>query len=251
MAEIDYEAEYNARAAVPEHPAIFERWARDAAAYRAGRPCTLGVAYGGSPRQAFDLFPADGPAMAMFVHGGWWRAMDRAMFSHMARGLNARGVSVAVAGYDLCPEVSIAAIVEQIRRACAFLGRRVVVFGHSAGGHLAACVSGEVAAGYAISGLFDLMPLLAVSMNQDWRLDAAEARALSPIHRPPPMLFDAVVGALESDEFKRQSRALASAWGARYTEIAGANHFTVLDPLADPQSAMVARLAEICARTVS
>jgi arylformamidase len=251
MSEVDLEAGYDARARVPEHPAIFARWLREAAAYRAGRACTPDLVYGDGPGQALDLFAAGGGARALFVHGGWWRAMDRKHFSHMARGLNLRGIGVAVAGYDLCPKVSIAEIERQIRRACRFLGGRIVVFGHSAGGHLAACVANEVAAGYAISGLFDLEPLVGLSMNADWRLDAAQARALSPVHRPAPASFDAVVGALESDAFKRQSLLLAEKWGARYEEIEGANHFTVLDPLADPHSAMVARLADICARTAS
>ena len=90
-------------------------------------------------------------------------------------------------------------------------------------------------------------------MNRDWKLDAGEARALSPVHwtLPDGVIFDAVVGALESDEFKRQSRMLAEAWDARYEEIPGANHFSVLGPLSDPDSAMVARLREICARTTS
>lgn len=264
----DYEAEFNARAQVPEHPAIFARWARDAALYRAGHGrAELGLAYGDSERQAMDLFPADGPALALFLHGGWWRAMDRSFFSHMARGLNAHGTSVAVASYDLCPHVSIGEIVEQIRRACLFLwrrtGKRIVVYGHSAGGHLAAAMATTdwtsrgapadlIAAGTAISGVFDLVPLICVSMNADFKLDESTARALSPLHGPVcGVTFDCVVGALESNAFHRQSRALADRWGARFEEIAGANHFTVLDPLADPASAMVARLAEICARSIA
>ena len=124
------------------------------------------------------------------------------------------------------------------------------MIGHSAGGHLAAMTAATlrevVTGGYAISGAFDLLPLLNVSENADWRLDAASARALSPIHLAPPRVFDAVVGARESSEFRRQSRALSEAWGARYEEVAGANHFTVLDGLSDPDSAMVARIVEIC-----
>jgi arylformamidase len=257
----DYEAEFNARAQVPEHPAIFARWARDAALYRTGHGgAELDLSYGGSARQALDVFPASGPALALFLHGGWWRAMDRSYFSHMARGLNARGVSVAVAGYDLCPQVTIGEIVKQIRRACLHLaqrtGRRIVVYGHSAGGHLAAAMAATqpdiVAAGYAISGVFDLVPLLGVSMNADFRLDGETAHALSPLSWPAPSVpFDCVVGALESNEFRRQSRALGEHWGARYAEIAGANHFTVLDPLTDPDSAMVARLSGICARSIA
>jgi arylformamidase len=143
------------------------------------------------------------------------------------------------------------------------------VYGHSAGGHLAATMvgtdwpalypkapAGLVPAGYSISGLFDLAPLIHTGMNQDLRLDADSARAASPLFWPlvPGRVFDAVAGALESGEFRRQSQALAKTWqqgGARtrYEEIAGANHFTVIDPLADPQSAMAARVAEL-ARTV-
>jgi arylformamidase len=278
MAAIDYEAEYNVRARVPEHPEIFVRWARDAEDYRAetlkrGR-AELGLSYGDTPRQTLDLFrpqAGDPAALAIFVHGGYWRALDPSYFSHMARGLNGRGVAVAVAGYDLCPIVTISDIIEQIRRACLFLlqrfGRRMLVYGHSAGGHLtAAMVASDwqslypkapadlVPAGYAISGLFDLAPLTGLSMNQDLRLDAAEARRVSPLFWPlaPGRVLDAVVGDAESDEFKRQSRTVTQAWRqgnaqTRYEELPG-NHFTVLAPLADPASAMVARIAELAQR---
>jgi len=273
MAEIDLEAEYDTRAMVPEHPEILAGWARDAAAYRAemGARAELGLVYGTSPRQTVDLFAplVDGP-LALFIHGGWWRTFDPSWFSHMARGLNARGITVALAGYDLCPQVSIAAIVGQMRKACLFLrqrtGRRMLVFGHSAGGHLAAAMVATdwkargapadlVPAGYAISGLFDLTRLLGVPVNADLGLDAASAQVLSPLHWPPPSgtTFDAVVGELESSEFKRQSRALAQTWNergaaTRYEELPG-NHFTVIAPLADPESAMVQRLTELAMRT--
>ena len=276
MAAIDYEAEYNNRARVPEHEDIFARWAWEAENYRAealksGRS-QLGLCYGDTPRQFLDLFqPATEQAapLALFVHGGWWRSLDPSMFSQMARGLNAHGVAVAVAGYDLCPIVSIASIIAQIRRACAFLWqrqrRRIFIYGHSAGGHLAAAMVATdwaafypkapadlVPAGYSISGVFDLAPLLGISLNQDLRLDAASAREASPLFWPLPAgrSFDAVVGGLESSEFKRQSQSLAQTWrqngaATRYEEIAGTNHFTVIDPLADPRSAMTARLAEM------
>jgi arylformamidase len=277
MATIDYEAEYNNRARVPEHAEIFARWIRDAELYRAdtlkdGR-AELGLAYGDTPRQYLDLFHAQAGAgaaapLALFIHGGYWRSLDPSMFSHMARGLNARGITVAVAGYDLCPVVTIADIVEQMRRACLFLWQRLdrpmFVVGHSAGGHLAAALVGTdwpslypkapadlTPSGYAISGLYDLTPLLGVSANQDLRLTAESARAVSPSFWPllRARTLDSVVGALESSEFRRQSQLIVQAWqGAgkmRYEEIAGTNHFTVCDPLTDPQSAMVARIAEL------
>lgn len=274
---VDYEKEYDNRARVPEHPQIFARWDHDAKAYRdAAKSAELGLKYGPSPRQTVDFFPAkdddrDTP-MAMFIHGGWWRSLSPVSFSQMAKGLNARGVSVAVVGYDLCPAVSIATIIEQMRTACVTLWRqhkrRITVYGHSAGGHLTACLVAQswkvfasdapddlVPAGYAISGVFDLMPMTKVSQNQDLRLDETEARRVSPLHWkvPPGRILDAAVGGIESDEFLRQSRTIADEWGrrgveTRYEAIAGANHFTVLDPLTDPDSAMTRRIADLAAR---
>ena len=276
MAAIDYEAEYNNRARVPEHAEIFARWTRDAEFYRAdtlkqGR-AELGLAYGDTPRQYLDLFHAQAGAaapLALFIHGGYWRSLDPSMFSHMARGLNARGITVAVVGYDLCPIVTIADIIEQMRRACLFLWQRLnrpmFVIGHSAGGHLAAAMVGTdwpslypkapadlTPAGYAISGLYDLTPLLGVSTNQDLRLTAESARAslagilagrgpAAPWMRSSARSNRASSGARASSSCRR-GRARRK---TRYEEIAGTNHFTVFDPLTDPQSAMVARIAEL------
>jgi arylformamidase len=276
---IDYEAEYNNRARVPEHPEIFARWAREAEDYRAEamkeRRAELGLSYGSSLRQFIDLFSARHAVtapLALFIHGGYWRSLDPSLFSHMARGLNAHDVTVAVVGYDLCPEVTIAEIIEQIRHACLFLwlrtGQRMMIYGHSAGGHLAATMLATewqarypkappdlVPAAYSISGLFDLAPLVSIPMAQDLRLDESEARSVSPLFWPAPKgrPFDAVVGALESSEFLRQSRTIADSWGkagaqTRYEAIPGTNHFTVIDALAGPQSAMVGRLAELARR---
>jgi arylformamidase len=275
MAAVDYEFDYNLRARVPDHMEIFARWARDAELYRAEMlkrdRAELGLSYGDTPRQIVDLFLPDtgeNAPLALFIHGGYWRAMDPSSSSHMARGLNAHGVAVAVVGYDLCPNVTIADIIEQIRRACIFLwqrfARRVLVSGHSAGGHLAAAMVATdwgrlypkapadlVPAGYAISGIFDLAPLVGLPMNQDLKLDATEARRLSPLFWPVPpgRALDAVVGDLETKEFKRQSQTVAQVWrqakaDTRYQEFPG-HHYTVIEALADPQSAMVARLAEL------
>src|SRR5271156_2510801 len=260
VAGVDYEAEYDNRARVPEFAEIFARWAWEAENYRAamleaGR-AQLGVSYGDTPRQFVDLFlPEAGESapLAIFVHGGWWRSLDASMFSQMARGPNAHGVVVAVAGYDLCPNVAIADIIEQIRRACLFMWQRynrpMLLVGHSAGGHLTSAMVATdwpalypkapadlVPAGYAISGVFDLAPLVGISVNQDLKLDAAAARNDSPLYWPirPGRVFDAVCGGLESDEIKRQSHKLAETWGkggaaTRSGEIAGTNHFTVID----------------------
>jgi arylformamidase len=278
MPDLDLETEYSPRLTIADHAQIFARWARAAEDYRAemlkAGKAELGFCYGDSARQFIDLFlPAAGEAapLAMFIHGGYWRAMDPSFHSHMARGLNERGFAVAVVGYDLCPIVTIADIIEQIRRACASLwqrfNRRMLVLGHSAGGHLTAAMvatdwqklwpkvpSDLVPVGYAISGVFDLAPLVKTSMNQDFRLDDDEARRISPIlwTVPPGRTLDAAVGEEESSEFKRQSRSMADVWRAakaetRYAELPG-NHFTVIDALADPNNAMVARIAEVAGR---
>jgi arylformamidase len=274
---IDYDAEYNNRALVPEHPEILGRMAKAAAAYRAesvaNKRADLNVSYGPSARQIVDIFRSDvgGAApLAVFIHGGYWRALEPAAFSQVAAGLNARGVTVALAGYDLCPRVTIAQIVDEMRQACLFLwrrfGKRMLVFGHSAGGHLAAAMLATdwqrlgapadlVPSAMAISGLFDLSPMIATAMNVDFKLDDAEARRLSPLYWPAPKgrVFDAVVGGAESNEFLRQSRTICDTWGkasvtTRFEAVANANHFTVIEPLADKDSSMVKRLVELLPR---
>jgi arylformamidase len=277
---IDWEVEYNNRARVPGHPQIFERWTRDGAAYRneatkEGR-AELGLKYGPSPRQTIDLFKpkggGDGP-LALFIHGGYWRSLEPSQFSQMARGMNAHGITVAVSGYDLVPKVSIGQIVEQTQAACLYLWKRlnksIMVSGHSAGGHLAACMVAtdwkKLDAGapadlaptaYAISGLYDLAPILHLSGNADFKLDAAEARRISPLFWPlvRGKVLDAVVGGNESSEFLRQSKIVADDWrerGAitRYEAIPGLNHFTVCDPMTDANSAMTKRLVELAKKT--
>ena len=277
---IDYEVEYNTRARVPEHPQIFERWQRDGAAYRGeakaeGR-AELGLRYGATERQYIDLFlPKGGAAnapLALFIHSGYWRSLDPSMFSQMARGMNAHGVAVAVSGYDLVPQVSIADIMAQTQRACLYLwkkfGKRITVSGHSAGGHLAACMVATdwkkldpaapadlVRAAYAISGLFDLTVLTHLANNAEFKLTEASAKAISPLFWPAPSgkVLDAVVGGIESSEFLRQSRIIADAWAmgneTRYEAVPGMNHFTVCDAMMDPESAMTRRLVELSKRT--
>ena len=264
---MNMQAEYDNRAKVPECGAIMAGWQRDAAAFRAAHAeSELDLAYGPTPRQALDLFwPAAGrdAPLAMFIHGGYWQALDKWWCSHLAAGLLAHGVAVAMPSYDLCPEVSLATIVDQVRTAAAFLarrhGRQLMAMGHSAGGHLAAMLMatdwrahelppGTVSAGLPISGLFDLRPLLATTVNAGLRLDEAEAARLSPVRLPAPggRLF-AVVGGEEGLEYERQTRAIASAWRGDWDVVGGANHFTIVAPLTDPGSAMVRRALDLLA----
>jgi len=272
---IDYEVEYNNRARVPENPQLMAGWARDAAAYREKHPPQL-IRYGSAPRHVVDFFPGQGQdngkaPVVVFIHGGYWQALDGSAFSHLAGGLNAHGVGFAIPTYDLCPHVTVGKIIDEMRSAMRELARirhGLVVSGHSAGGHLAACMlatdwarfdsalpSDVVTSAYAISGLFDLEPLVATSINSALGLDAASARAASPLFWKPPARgsLDAVVGELESAEYLRQSRTIVEKWGSaglatRFGTVAAANHFTAIAPLADPGSLMTLRLKELAGR---
>jgi arylformamidase len=270
-ATVDYEVEYNNRARVPEHPSLFAAWAKDAAAYRA-RHAPRSISYGTGARNMIDFFPGDddGPIL-VFIHGGYWQSLDGSSFSHLAGGLNAHGISVAIPSYDLCPGVTVEDIIQQMRaasRELARLGRSLVISGHSAGGHLAACLLAThwpafdaslpedlIVAAYAISGLFDLGPLVETSINSALGLDHAAARAASPLFWKVPLRgsLDAVVGENESAEYFRHSRTIVERWGAvgvtpQFGVVPNANHFTAIAPLADPQSPMVLRLKELAGR---
>jgi arylformamidase len=268
---VDYEVEYNNRARVPENPALIAGWASDAAAYRA-QHAPRAMSYGPGARHSIDLFAGngDGP-IVVFIHGGYWQALDGSFFSHCARGLNAHGISVAIPSYDLCPAVTVEEIIRQMQaatRELARLGRPLVISGHSAGGQLAACLLATdwsaldaplpadfILAAYAISGLFDLVPLVGTTINNALRLDAEAARAASPLfwNVPSRGSLDAVVGENESAEYFRQSKTVVERWGAaglemRFGVVPAANHFTAIAPLADPVSPMVGRLRELARR---
>jgi len=262
---MDAEVEYNNRARVADSAQRIAGWARDAAQFRAMVPAAeLGLAYGPGEREKLDLFrPALGEAcpIALFIHGGYWQALDRSYCSHLARGLLAHGVAVAIPSYALCPEVPLGRIVAQLQAATAFLhrrgARRVFAFGHSAGGQLAALMMATrwqafdaalparlVTGILPISGVFELEPLLATSLNTALGLDAGTARAYSPRWLAPPGgALHAVVGGEESPEFLRQTRDFAAAWGGTAEIMQGRNHFTVLDPLVNPQSPLTRRAA--------
>lgn len=265
------EREYNLRAAFPDHPQWFARWAADSERARASLRVVRDVRYGTGPKQTVDLFPAGRPRGALlFIHGGYWRALDKDEHSFVAPPFVAGEIGVAVVNYDLCPGVPIVRIAEQCRQAVDWLTRegeghgvpaqRLVVGGHSAGGHLTAMMfatdwkargtSGDcMVGGVSISGVFDLEPLVGVSFNSDLRLDAQSAREVSPVHLEPrvqaPLLLAA--GADETSEFIRQSRSLWQRWPRCRPRardgpllIPGKHHFSVLTEFADPQSELFA-----------
>jgi arylformamidase len=275
---IDYSADYNNRAHVTDFPQIVAQWQKDGAAFteamtEQGR-AELDIRYGPTARQYIDLYKGEGDGpLAMFIHGGYWRALSPKEHSHFARGLTERGVIVAVAGYDLTPQVSIAQIIDQMRAAALFLwkrfGKRITVYGHSAGGHLTACMiatdwkaldpsapSDLVALGSAISGVFDLTKLVHTDMNAEFKLDDKSAHDGSPLFWPAPKgcVMDVIVGANELPEFVRLSKVMTETWGkagveTRYEAVPGKHHFNVVDGFTDPNSAMTERLHTLCQRT--
>lgn len=275
------EREYNARAAIPDHPQIFARWAEQAAATRRLRACLVDLPYGESSAEKLDFFPArsDNAPLFAFIHGGYWRSLDKSDFSWIAPPLVNHGIAVALLNYGLAPKTSLEDIVRQTLRALAWLYRnadrygfdpeRIYVSGHSAGGHLTAMTMAAlwdvyapdlprnlVKGGLAISGLYDLEPLAhAPFVNVDLKLDARRARKLSPAYLPPATrapLYTAV-GALESGEFRRQNALIAERWPQNFVRdvpMPGCNHLTVCDELANPASPLFDAAIELVRRRV-
>jgi arylformamidase len=264
-----HDQQYNARAMIPDHEQIFERGAMRSAEARANLRCHLDIAYGASPAEKLDVFPAEGKseALLVFIHGGYWRSRDKSDFSYLAPAFVGRGVTLALPNYGLCPKVGIEDIVKQNLLAIAWLWHhgarygvnpgRLYVAGHSAGGHLTAMMLAArwstympelpfnlVKGGLAISGIYDLEPLVhAPFVNQDLKLDQALARRLSPANLPPATIAPlyTAVGGDESDEFKRQNALIARNWKNAFAgdiPMPGCNHLTVLEKLAYPDSAL-------------
>jgi arylformamidase len=263
--------EYNNRLLVPEHPQFFSRWAGASARARSTMTCYLHRRYGDMPGETIDIFPArkgDGTCM-MFIHGGYWRSLDKSDFSFLAPAWVDAGVSLAVVNYDLCPNVTIEEIVREMLRASRWLWLhaeeygmdqdRLYVSGHSAGGHLAAmliCALWPVfdsqlpkdlwKGGLAVSGVYDLRPLVNVDwLNEDLRLDEAAALKVSPAFLPPATRAPVMtcVGGSESSEFRRQNALLAERWRAAFAgdiPMPGRHHFSVVDALAEQSSALSA-----------
>lgn len=245
-------------------------WVQPAQAYRdelqARGRATLDIGYGERPRNRFDLFlPAGKPSgLVVFVHGGFWRALDKSFWSHLARGAVEGGYAVAMPSYTLCPAVRIADITREIaaaiERMASMVDGPLLLTGHSAGGHLVtrmvsatsplpANVLARIRNTVSISGLHDLRPMLRTAMNGDLRIDAAEAQAESPalLEPLPNTRLTCWVGSAERPEFIRQNALLANIWtglGAqtRTIEEPGRHHFNVIDGLADPDHPIVQAL---------
>jgi arylformamidase len=260
-----FDTQYNNLARIADSRDIIERWKRASALARDRASRRLDLAYGGGPSETLDLFPtprARAPVL-VFIHGGYWRALDKSDHSFVAPCFVADGALVVVPNYALCPSVGIDQIFDQMCRAVAWVYRnaalyggdpeRIVVAGHSAGGQLAAMLlqhdwaslSGVLPArlvkgAMSLSGLHDLEPIRQTPfLQQVLQLTPALVRTLSPVQRPAPDApLYAVAGALESEEFLRQNQLIRSVWGARAVPVCEAipqaHHLSLLHDLADP-----------------
>lgn len=262
MAELD--DAYANGAYIEGADAYVARWSTQAAAFRAGlgARARLAVSYGPSERMALDHFLPEGEAQGtlIFIHGGYWLKFDRSYWSHLAAGALAQGWAVAMPSYDLCPDVRIAGITQQMAQAVMAIASATIgpisIAGHSAGGHLAArmlapgmlpdVVHSRLCHVMPISPLSDLKPLLRTSMNAEFGLDAGMARAESPVHQPAPDVPVTVwVGGSERPAFLDQAQWLVNAWGCDHVITKAEHHFNVIEALEDPASDMIKRLTQL------
>jgi acetyl esterase/lipase len=265
MDRAQLDAAYNNIAAVTSAPNLFADWATRSRRFRERHCGHLDLAYGERLRERLDLFLADNPAAptVAYIHGGYWQMVfqTKELYSVLAEGAVSHGLNVAVVEYTLAPEARIDQIVGEVRHAVGWLHEhlddydadpeRIYVAGHSAGGHLTAMTMplGEVRGGIAISGLYDLEPIRLNYLNEKLGLDEAEAQRNSPMLHFPPTAGPLIVayGAAELPELCRQSIDYAEAWvrrglpGSRLP-IGGADHFTILETLAQPDGELMQAL---------
>lgn len=270
------DAQLNLRARWPQHSEYFARWARDSAAIRAELGGRYDQPYGPGPGETLDLFlpPAgESPAPCLiFIHGGYWQSLDKGDFSYLAPAFLAQGTAFASLNYALAPSARIGDMADQVRRACIWLFReapalgldpaRLVVAGHSAGGHLAAMVLATdwpaqpggatlpadlIEGACAVSGVYDLLPI-SLSYHQDiLHIDSETIATMSPMTSPPSKDRRLVlaVGSEETAEFQRQQEAFGAvcrAAGVRVEEVPlpARDHFTAIDALGEPEHALFA-----------
>lgn len=273
-------AQYNNRAMIAEEAlaAIKDDQNARSAAYRAGAARKhLDVAYGPHPRERLDLFlpDGDGAPLFAFMHGGYWQWNDKEGFEFLAEAFVAAGAAFANVEYALCPTVTLAELTDQCRRAMAHLWAggprygydrgRIVVSGHSAGGHLTAMMMatdwpafgdglprGLVSAGLPISGIYDVEPIRLTPLNDAVRLEDGDVAGLSPMFMEPPSPAPVTVafGGDESDEFHRQAEDFRAAWAAhgmpaRLLDLPGRDHFTALSALAETDNALFREAVEL------
>ena len=267
----DWNAAYSNRDYIANSEQILNGWVTQSTAFRKQIEAMpykahYDLEYGDNVRQCYDLFlPESKPqALVIFIHGGYWRAFSKNEFSHLAKGALSHNIAMAMPSYRLCPEVTISQITEDCFMAIQKIANQItdipiMLVGHSAGGHLVSrmlckdvysklskSIQKRLRVVIAISGLFDLRPLLKTDMNKDFALDDAMALKESPIFYQPSQdqIFYAWVGAQERPEFIRQSQLIAASWGGLCANMVlnieePHHHFSVIEGLEKSDSPLV------------
>jgi arylformamidase len=255
------EQQYNNRLAVPDFADYIADWSQRSAIYRDKSKSYLNQSYGETEREILDIFPAQSASapIHIFLHGGYWQALSKDSFSFIAEHINQKGECAIIVSYGLCPSVTVAEIIAQIQKAtrwillnaAAFGGdtSQVQITGHSAGAHLLAklVTTDWTKNGFlhlpfqrlnGLSGLYDLQPLVATSINQALQLTCQTSQLASPLldslhHQSDLIELNLLVGDNESNEYKKQSAQLIAAWEnefkMQYETIQSAHHFSILD----------------------
>lgn len=256
-AEQDCEAGYNLKAAFPDFPQVLQGWQNATAAIRDTLLSTSDIAYGVQPLQKFDFYRAAGShrPLLVFIHGGYWQGGDKSDIGFIAAPYVRAGISVAVMNYSLAPQAGIEQMAEEVHALLASIKgmadkldidlARVSLMGHSAGGHLAAYIAAQrqddpLQAVFAVSGLFDLAPLIPTSLNKALALDLSRADKLSPVLMagPSSTRVHTIIGEHETQQFHIQAAVIANCWTqvVAHHVVPATHHYTVLWPLADEGS---------------
>ena len=278
MSPQELEAHFNPRAAVPDFERHFIGWIERSQDAKANLPGEYDLRYGPGPLQTYDLHrPASakpGAPLVVLVHGGYWRGLDKNTMIFAVTPFLEHGAVVVNLNYDLCPKVTLDAIVRQVQEALVHIAAKAPdwgadaaklhVIGHSAGAHLAAMMAAapwpqdlpaqpRIASLGLISGVYDLGPVLQISVNQDIRLDAAMAERNSVMDFPPRSVGRVLVsyGTAEPAGWQAQSEDFHQACRTAGTSsellpVDGANHFDILYPLADATQPLGAALLRQC-----
>ncbi|MFZ5790422.1 MAG: alpha/beta hydrolase [Pseudomonadota bacterium] len=262
-------AQFMPRIAVPDHEAWLARDEKLAAEARRTRRHIADIAYGETRAQRLDVFPAENPNAPIhaYIHGGYWRALDKSGFSYIAEPLASAGATTVLVNYDLCPAVTLDEIVQQIRRALIWIYRhagllggdenRIYLSGSSAGAHLVAMMlardwsrdpvpSDFVKGAACITGIYDLDPVLRIAANEDIRLTPEMARRNSPLFMVPHIKCPIIVavGGDEPEEWIKQSEGYVAhlkrhGVPADYLRVPATHHFSITQSLAWPDGLLL------------
>jgi acetyl esterase/lipase len=254
MSQHERDLGLNNGVAVADSTDIVASWEQRSAEIRARFPDHIDLRYGPRERNRIDFLKSREKAPTLLsIHGGYWQSRAKEVFTIMAEGPMAHGINVALIGYTLAPDATLDEIVAEIHGGIGYLaghlpalggdGGGIVVSGWSAGGHLTAMTLSHpmVAAGLAISGIYDLEPIRHSYLNVKLRLDAPMARRNSPMLQPGGAAkpLSLVVGAAELPLLRKQTADFTghrARYGlpVTYEEIPGANHFTIMNEMMSP-----------------